>query len=233
MRGKPSLNFPEFNRVATILRSFGHEVFNPAEHDVAEGFDPDVDEPKDLKHYMAHDLAAVCNSDAVAVLDDWEDSVGARLEVHVAHEVDIPVYDYMDVPFAGHRAEPDVEAPTAYVGPTEDAIEVRTTSSTGGEKGKKLAQYDQIPADALNELAEHYGKGSAKYSKHNFRKGYEWSLSFSAAMRHLWQFWGGEDIDEETGSKHVTAAAWHCLNLATLMDEHPNFDDRYVKGGEG
>lgn len=105
--------------------------------------------------------------------------------------------------------------------------EVRTTSSTGGQKGVKPEQYQSIPPEAERELAEHYAKGAAKYGDHNFRKGYEWSKSYSALRRHLRAFWGGEDIDPETGSKHIIAVAWHALTLATFMDEHPDFDDRY------
>nr|WP_296763990.1 dATP/dGTP diphosphohydrolase domain-containing protein [Rhodococcus sp. (in: high G+C Gram-positive bacteria)] len=105
--------------------------------------------------------------------------------------------------------------------------EVRSVSSTGAEKGVKLAMYSAIPSGALLEIAEHYGKGSLKYSKDNWRKGYEWSKSFDALNRHLWQFWNGEDRDEETGSKHIIAVAWHALALATFMDEFPEFDDRF------
>ena len=106
--------------------------------------------------------------------------------------------------------------------------EVRTVSPTGGEKGVKPEQYQSIPVTALRELAEHFAKGAEKYGDHNFRKGYEWSKSYSALLRHLMAFWGGEDIDPETGSKHVTAVAWHALALSTFMDEHPQFDDRYI-----
>ncbi|MGE5612655.1 MAG: dATP/dGTP diphosphohydrolase domain-containing protein, partial [Bacillota bacterium] len=105
--------------------------------------------------------------------------------------------------------------------------EVRTVSASGAEKGTKPAQFQSIPPAALLELATHYQRGASKYSDHNFRKGFEWSKSYSALLRHLLAFWGGEDIDEETGSKHVIAVAWHALTLATFMDEHPDYDDRY------
>ena len=38
---------------------------------------------------------------------------------------------------------------------------------TGGEKGAKLARFDLIPPEATWALAEHYGKGCAKYSDRN------------------------------------------------------------------
>ena len=92
--------------------------------------------------------------------------------------------------------------------------EVRITDpETGGEKGQKQARFDLIPADALWAIAEHFGRGAEKYADRNWEKGYDWSLSYSAMMRHAWAWWGGEDVDEETGSSHMVAVAWHALVL--------------------
>ena len=99
-------------------------------------------------------------------------------------------------------------------------------SATGGEKGSKLARFDLFMPDVMWELAEHYGKGAQKYDADNYTKGYDWSLSYAALQRHLNQFWAGEDIDEETGSKHVIAAAWHALTLAWFMDNRREYDNR-------
>lgn len=113
------------------------------------------------------------------------------------------------------------------------ASEVRVTSETGAAKGTKPARFDLIPTDSLWELAEHYGKGSEKYGVEvgdldNWRKNYHWSLSYAAAYRHLTAAMGGEDVDEETGSKHVIAAAWHMLTLAHYLNnpEARQYDDR-------
>lgn len=104
--------------------------------------------------------------------------------------------------------------------------ERRTVSATGGEKGDKLARFDLIPVEPLWLLAEHYGKGARKYADNNWRRGYPWHLNYAAAMRHLASFWGGEDLDPETGSPHVIAAAWHCLALAQFMLDQREYDDR-------
>lgn len=103
---------------------------------------------------------------------------------------------------------------------------------TGGAKGDKLAIFHSIPPSVLLELAEHYGKGARKYPDAqlgpNYALGYDWSLSYNATLRHLMQFWNGEDFDEETGSKHVIAAAWHCLTLALYMDKRRALDNRWA-----
>lgn len=90
--------------------------------------------------------------------------------------------------------------------PPVNAGEVRTTSSTGGQKGVKLARFELIPTGPLKAVAEHYGKGAEKYEDRNWERGYEWSKSYAALQRHLNAFWSGEDIDEETGSPHLAAA---------------------------
>jgi len=105
--------------------------------------------------------------------------------------------------------------------------EVRTTSSTGGEKGMKDERHSLIPTEALAAVARHYGIGARKYADHNWRRGYEWSKSYYALQRHAQAFWGGEDIDEETGSPHMAAVAFHALTLLVFMQEQRDFDDRY------
>jgi hypothetical protein len=105
--------------------------------------------------------------------------------------------------------------------------EVRSVSSTGGEKGVKEERFDLLPWEAIGKVARHYAKGAEKYEAHNWRRGYEWSKSYAALMRHLTAFWSGEDIDEETGSPHMAAVVFHALALLTFMDEQPGFDDRY------
>lgn len=97
---------------------------------------------------------------------------------------------------------------------------------TGGRKGSKLARYDLIPTTPLRLLAEHYGKGCEKYSQRNWERGYNWSLSYAALQRHMNEFWNGELHDEETGSLHVIAAAWHALALAEFIHTRPGLDDR-------
>lgn len=114
--------------------------------------------------------------------------------------------------------------------------EVRVVDpKTGGAKGTKLARFDLLPYDALWELAEHYGRGARKYAERNWELGYPWSLSFAAAMRHLTMWWDGVNIDDDPSlldedgiprSLHITAAAWHVLNLVAFTLRHAGTDDR-------
>lgn len=105
--------------------------------------------------------------------------------------------------------------------------EVRIVSATGGEKGQKLAQVGSIDPVSILRLAEVSGFGAQKYARMNFMRGYDWSLSFDAAMRHMLLFWAGQDLDEESGLPHVAHAAWHMMALNSFRERGLGTDDRY------
>jgi len=98
---------------------------------------------------------------------------------------------------------------------------------TGGAKGSKLSQPSFIDPVAMYELGKVAGMGAQKYEKYNYLKGYDWSLSYNAMMRHMQQFWSGEDCDEESGLPHVIHAAWHALALASFQLRGLGTDDRF------
>ena len=102
-----------------------------------------------------------------------------------------------------------------------------TNEKTGGQKGRKPQRMELLPFDVLMEhVAPLYAFGASKYADHNYRKGYDWSLSFGAMMRHATQFWHGEEADEETGCAHLASVVFHALALLLFAKEHPELDDR-------
>lgn len=107
--------------------------------------------------------------------------------------------------------------------------EVRIVNEkTGGEKGQKPIRMDLLPVEPMWEVAKLYGKGAEKYAMHNWRRGYDWSLSYGAMMRHATQFWNGESYDEETGCHHLSSVIFHALALMEFEKTHPELDDRYM-----
>lgn len=100
MRHRAEHNFPAFHRAAWWLRQSGHEVVSPAEHDLDLGFDPTrplEEQDFDLRASLAWDLEQVLAADAVAVLDGWQHSSGARAEVATAQAAGIPTYDVAEM----------------------------------------------------------------------------------------------------------------------------------------
>lgn len=89
MTGFEDFNFPAFNKMAAELRARGYAVENPAEHGVVDG--------ADWADYMAYDLTRLGLCGQVAVLPGWENSKGARLEVHIARELGMKVVSAHDL----------------------------------------------------------------------------------------------------------------------------------------
>jgi hypothetical protein len=104
--------------------------------------------------------------------------------------------------------------------------ERKTDPDTGGQKGVKLERYEFMPVQPLREVARVYGYGAKKYSSRNWERGYLWSWSYGALQRHVNAFWGGEDIDGESGLPHLAHAVFHLLALMEFGRTHPEKDDR-------
>jgi hypothetical protein len=102
-------------------------------------------------------------------------------------------------------------------------------SKTGGQKGMKVAAYDLIPPDAIEEIAKIFGWGTCKYADRNWERGYKWGLSFAAMIRHMMAFWRREDFDEQSGMRHMAHAVWHGLVLLTFSMRNIGTDSRGVR----
>jgi len=107
--------------------------------------------------------------------------------------------------------------------------EQRITSETGGEKGRKITEIGFLDPVALEMAGRVAGFGAQKYASFNFLKGYNWSLSYNALLRHLMAFMRGEDIDSESGMPHIAHAAWQALALCSFWQRNIGTDDRPPK----
>lgn len=98
MRGKVLYNFPAFFDAAIKLRDQGHFVFNPADYDMANGFDPTKpleDQPNgfSLGEVMRLDFEKIMQCEAVVLLPEWEASTGVQAELAVALSIGLPVFE--------------------------------------------------------------------------------------------------------------------------------------------
>jgi len=128
--------------------------------------------------------------------------------------------------------------------------EIRTTSSTGGEKGVKAERHDLIPRKGVAAIARVFAFGANKYADHNWRRGYEWGKSIAALDRHFSDFADGKTYDlcedgcefydenggltcrNHSGLHHLAHAGFHILVLLTWHEEQGEgndnlFDDRW------
>lgn len=106
MRGIAQFNFPAFDAAAAHLRTTGHFVLNPAEHDRHDlGLNPE-DFPtgqfsdagwsdERIAHFMrqafAWDMAAICRANTIALLPGWEKSEGVAIELGAARLLNLEI----------------------------------------------------------------------------------------------------------------------------------------------
>lgn len=90
MNGYPDHNFPAFRKVADELRALGYVVTSPAELD-EPGDGPDV-RLHTWEWYMLRDMRHLANCGGIAVLEGWEDSRGATLEIFLGAMLGLPLF---------------------------------------------------------------------------------------------------------------------------------------------
>lgn len=104
--------------------------------------------------------------------------------------------------------------PVQPLGPVARALIKKARGDGGVKFDQNKRRVDLVPTEAINALADILTAGAVKYGRDNWRKGMDWSRVYGAAQRHMLAFWGGDDIDEESGMPHL----WHALtNIAFLV----------------
>lgn len=103
-----------------------------------------------------------------------------------------------------------------------------TTEGMKFDDGK--TPLDLWSPDAMIATANVLGYGAAKYNAHNWTVGIRYRRIFSALLRHLWAWWRGQQIDEESGHHHL-AHAMCCLMFLLHYEmnrgRYAELDDRH------
>jgi hypothetical protein len=68
--------------------------------------------------------------------------------------------------------------------------------------------------------------GAEKYGDRNWEKGMKWSRCFGALMRHMWAWWSGQKVDEETDMSHLWHASCCLMFLIAYEERNTGEDDR-------
>lgn len=85
---------------------------------------------------------------------------------------------------------------------------------------------DLLPPDALFAVAEVLTFGAKKYAPRNWEKGMNWGRLSGAALRHLFRWAAGEELDPETNLPHLAHFACCALMLLSLTLRNIGHDDR-------
>jgi hypothetical protein len=106
MSGKPGYNYPEFERIAGILRNQAYPIVSPHEFEheshrkrIAEA-DGHEDVGAPWQDCLARDVAVVANPRCIGVIliDDWHTSKGALLETQVASSLGKQLFEFSENP---------------------------------------------------------------------------------------------------------------------------------------
>lgn len=85
MSGLPEYNRPAFDRAQEDLIQAGYVVLNPAQ----------LEEPcpnPQWRHWMRAALELMLLAGGLAVLPDWNTSVGAKVEIDLARRLEMPIH---------------------------------------------------------------------------------------------------------------------------------------------
>ena len=85
-----------------------------------------------------------------------------------------------------------------------------------------------LPKLPLELVADVFGKGASKYAMHNWRAGIQVTRNLSCALRHIFAYNEGEDLDPELGTNHLANAIVRLMFVIETAATHPEMDDRYL-----
>lgn len=92
------------------------------------------------------------------------------------------------------------------------------------DEGK--VRMDLLPPELLESTAKVLTFGADKYGDRNWELGMAWSRPFGALMRHMWDWWKGEEADPETGYSPLEHAACCIAFLISYEQRGIGEDDR-------
>lgn len=170
MLGIPGYGFSEFDEMAKLLRAQGHEVFNPAEHDRSQGFDPGPDadgshaEMTDSGFNRRAALRAdldwiMTESEGMVVLANWGDSYGSKAEIAAHQALYLPVWPVLPFLVLGDRAKTLDPLQPGYI-LSDVSTEVARQIGLWGEQRHPDGTSDKFTetANTARDDCQHYSK---------------------------------------------------------------------------
>jgi hypothetical protein len=88
---------------------------------------------------------------------------------------------------------------------------------------------DLVAPEGVEGIARVLTFGANKYGDRNWEKGMSWGRAFAATLRHLYAWWGGQDIDPESGFSHLDHAACNIHFLQAYEKRNIGTDSRNKK----
>ena len=87
-------------------------------------------------------------------------------------------------------------------------------------------QWSLVDFNSLEGMVRVLEYGADKYARDNWKKGMPVTKISESLMRHLFAFLGGEDIDPESGCRHISHVLCNAMFIEYIIKEKSNYDDR-------
>jgi hypothetical protein len=107
-----------------------------------------------------------------------------------------------------------------------ESMKINQTAEQALRYNQGKPQWSLIDFDSLEGLVHVLEYGARKYSKDNWKKGMPVTQVSESLMRHLFAFLRGDDIDPESGCRHISHVMCNAMFLEYILREKPHFDDR-------
>lgn len=111
-------------------------------------------------------------------------------------------------------------APNPFPPPAQEAAGLKYDE---GKPGLHL-----LPPDALFAITSILDYGAKKYAPRNWEKGMQWGRVYRATLSHLFKWWMGDTVDEDTGKSHLWHAGCCILFLIAYELRGIGTDDRPI-----
>lgn len=110
---------------------------------------------------------------------------------------------------------------------TEKSSQELKSISTGIKHDGGKPRMELLSTIWLVGVARVLTLGAIKYHDDNWRLGLSQRRVLGAALRHIFAYLDGEDLDHETGLSHLDHASCELMFARELRERRPDMDDRY------
>lgn len=87
-------------------------------------------------------------------------------------------------------------------------------------------QWSLVDFESLEGLVKVLEYGAQKYERDNWKKGMPVTKVSESLMRHLFAFLSGEDVDPESGCRHISHVMCNVMFIEYILREKSHYDDR-------
>lgn len=103
---------------------------------------------------------------------------------------------------------------------TKDMEQENKTEATKNDRLDDKLRWELLPLEDVEDIVRVYTAGAKKYGPDKWQNLPDGIRRYKAALlRHLVEFDKGNEIDEETGCRHLAAVAWNAIAMLHISKQ--------------